>query len=77
MFSRFNLLFSSAPEWLTSVEYGFAVGNTITAPVAFLAGLLSFLSPCVLPLVPIYLGYLTGTTVTSTEVKPAGAPSTG
>lgn len=28
--------------------------------IAFSAGLLSFLSPCVLPLVPIYLGYLTG-----------------
>ena len=28
--------------------------------VAFLAGLLSFLSPCVLPLVPSYLGVLGG-----------------
>ena len=28
--------------------------------VAILAGLLSFLSPCVLPLVPAYLGYLSG-----------------
>jgi len=28
--------------------------------VAFLAGLLSFLSPCVLPLVPSYLSFLTG-----------------
>jgi len=28
--------------------------------VAFLAGLLSFLSPCVLPLVPAYVGYLSG-----------------
>ncbi len=31
---------------------------------AFGAGLLSFLSPCVLPMVPIYLGYLSGATVT-------------
>ncbi len=30
--------------------------------VAFLAGVLSFLSPCVLPLVPSYLSYLTGMT---------------
>jgi cytochrome c-type biogenesis protein len=31
--------------------------------VAFTAGLLSFLSPCVLPLVPSYLGFLTGMTL--------------
>jgi cytochrome c-type biogenesis protein len=30
---------------------------------AFLAGLASFLSPCVLPLVPSYLSFLTGTTL--------------
>ena len=30
--------------------------------VALLAGLLSFLSPCVLPLVPSYLGFVTGMT---------------
>ncbi|MCC6611874.1 MAG: hypothetical protein IT320_00270 [Anaerolineae bacterium] len=28
--------------------------------IAVLAGLISFLSPCVLPLVPAYVGYLTG-----------------
>lgn len=32
----------------------------LSYPLAFSAGLLSFLSPCVLPLMPIYLGYLTG-----------------
>ena len=31
--------------------------------VAFVAGLLSFLSPCVLPLVPSYLGFLSGMTL--------------
>jgi len=31
--------------------------------VAFAAGLLSFLSPCVLPLVPSYVGFLTGMSV--------------
>lgn len=31
--------------------------------VAFTGGLLSFLSPCVLPLVPSYLGFLTGMTL--------------
>ena len=32
----------------------------ITAGIAFLAGLVSFVSPCVLPLVPAYLSLLTG-----------------
>lgn len=35
-------------------------GLLIGAPVAILAGLLSFASPCVLPLVPGYLGYVGG-----------------
>lgn len=33
-----------------------------------LAGLVSFLSPCVLPLVPPYLGYLGGTTISQASV---------
>ncbi|GAC1328231.1 MAG: cytochrome c biogenesis protein CcdA [Mycobacteriales bacterium] len=32
----------------------------LAAPIALLAGLVSFLSPCVLPLVPGYLSYVTG-----------------
>ena len=32
----------------------------LAIPVALLAGLVSFLSPCVLPLVPGYLGFLGG-----------------
>lgn len=35
----------------------------VTYPAALLAGLISFLSPCVLPLVPPYLVYLTGATI--------------
>jgi cytochrome c-type biogenesis protein len=73
-FSRINVLFSTVPDWLVNVESGFTVGTTITVPLAFLAGLLSFLSPCVLPLVPIYLGYLTGTTLASSpEQSPLSA----
>jgi cytochrome c-type biogenesis protein len=34
--------------------------GSIPFTVAFLAGVLSFLSPCVLPLVPSYLGFITG-----------------
>ncbi len=43
-------------------------------PLALLAGLVSFASPCVLPLVPGYLGYVTGTSTATTRWRPiAGA----
>lgn len=32
----------------------------VAIPIAVAAGVLSFLSPCVLPLVPVYLSYITG-----------------
>ena len=35
--------------------------------LAFLAGLLSFLSPCVLPLIPSYVGFLTGLSLEQVE----------
>lgn len=34
----------------------------LAVPIALLAGIVSFASPCVLPLVPGYLGYVSGTT---------------
>jgi cytochrome c-type biogenesis protein len=58
--SEFNRYFAtSQPEWIYQFEESLS-GYGITLPIAFLAGLLSFLSPCVLPLIPVYLGYLTG-----------------
>lgn len=42
----------------------------ITYSGALIAGLVSFLSPCILPIVPFYLSYLTGQTV-------GAAPTTG
>jgi cytochrome c-type biogenesis protein len=41
--------------------------ENVTIPLALLAGVLSFVSPCVLPLVPVYLGYLTGATIVAGE----------
>ena len=34
--------------------------NDVSLPLAFLAGILSFLSPCVLPLLPSYVSFITG-----------------
>jgi cytochrome c-type biogenesis protein len=38
----------------------FSGGLWLAVPIAIAAGLVSFLSPCVLPLVPGYLGYVSG-----------------
>ena len=37
-----------------------ASADTVGLPLAFLAGVLSFLSPCVLPLIPSYVSFITG-----------------
>jgi cytochrome c-type biogenesis protein len=39
------------------------MATEVTLPAAAAAGLLSFVSPCVLPLVPPYLSYIAGTTI--------------
>ena len=45
------------------IDAGFA----LAASVALLAGILSFLSPCVLPIVPPYLAYMGGVSVTELD----------
>ena len=50
-------------------------GSGVTLLVALGAGLLSFLSPCVLPLVPAYLGQLTVVAVAAGEARADGRPS--
>ncbi|MEZ0107197.1 cytochrome c-type biogenesis protein [Catenulispora sp. EB89] len=52
-------LASSYTSTETKVEYG---SFLVAVPIALAAGLISFLSPCVLPLVPGYLSYVTGLT---------------
>ncbi len=46
-------------------------GASMSFGVAFLAGLASFLSPCVLPIVPSYVSYVTGLTLD--ELRQGGA----
>ena len=59
------------------MQYIDLVGNGIkgiyymntTLSVAFLAGLISFLSPCVLPLIPGYISYISGTNLENLKEK--------
>jgi cytochrome c-type biogenesis protein len=44
----------------------------VSAGIAFLAGLVSFVSPCVLPLVPAYLSFLSGASVEELSSAAAG-----
>jgi len=39
------------------------ISETVTYPTAFVAGLLSFFSPCILPLIPAYFTFITGFTL--------------
>ena len=41
---------------------GFTLETSIPALTVFLQGIFSFFSPCVLPLMPLYMGYLSGGT---------------
>lgn len=43
--------------------------------LAFVAGLVSFLSPCMLPLVPIYLSQLVGQSISQSTEEPDGRPA--
>ena len=77
------------PAVLAGLPLG--VGEVVTSgslviaiPLAVLAGLVSFASPCVLPLVPGYLSYVTGLTGAelaelrgSTSTVPAGVTPSG
>ncbi len=67
-----NLFVARFGTGLASMELGSgALSAAVTVPIAFLAGLLSFLSPCVLPLIPAYIGYLSGTAVADQGVQAA------
>ena len=41
----------------------------VSLSIAFLAGLISFVSPCVLPLIPGYVSFICGTTLNDLDLK--------
>jgi cytochrome c-type biogenesis protein len=51
-------------------EIVFSGDLVIALPIAFLAGLLAFLSPCIIPLVPGYIAYVSGFAIAA-EPTPA------
>jgi cytochrome c-type biogenesis protein len=50
-------------------------GSNITIGIAFLAGILSFLSPCVLPLVPGYVSLMSGVSIDQLKETDSGQRS--
>src|SRR5512134_2221512 len=48
------------------------MSSSVSLAAAFLAGLVSFISPCVLPIVPGYLSFISGVNVA--QFKGGGAP---
>ena len=70
--------FGRATAWLyahfpslAEIDLDTGSGGVVTFGTAFLAGLASFVSPCVLPLMPAYLSMLTGQSVE--ELAASGA----
>ena len=47
--------------------------SEVTLAVAALAGLGSFVAPCILPMIPAFLAYISGTTVTELSQKTGGS----
>jgi cytochrome c-type biogenesis protein len=46
-------------------EIVFSGDLLVALPIAFLAGLIAFLSPCIVPLIPGYIAYVSGFTITA------------
>src|SRR5438876_11859106 len=57
-----------------TLEYNEVEGSNITIGIAFVAGILSFLSPCVLPLVPGYVSLMSGLSIDRLK---EGGPGSG
>ena len=49
------------------MNMGFQLEIGVPVLTVFVQGILSFFSPCVLPLVPLYIGYLAGGARTTDE----------
>jgi cytochrome c-type biogenesis protein len=63
--------FTRMSAWLAIFDAGVGpAGHQVGLVTAFLGGLLSFISPCVLPLVPAYISYISGVSLDELKGKP-------
>lgn len=69
VFDRMTLIAIWALQHGYFIDLPLGGAVTPTYLIAIIAGLLSFLSPCVLPLVPAYVSYLSGQAVRNLPVK--------
>jgi cytochrome c-type biogenesis protein len=67
VFDRMTLIAIWALQHGYFIDLPLGSAVTPTYLIAVIAGLLSFLSPCVLPLVPAYVGYLSGQAVRNVD----------
>ncbi len=69
-FAFLNEWVFSVEEWVTNtMGFSTSFSNSVVsaAPLAFIAGVISFISPCVLPLIPAYIGYLSGASLSNSQ----------
>lgn len=65
-----NELVFDIEDWVAAtfgISAAFSSGVLGAAPLALLAGIISFISPCVLPLIPAYIGYLSGASLSDSR----------
>ena len=43
--------------------------NNVNIPIAFMAGVVSFFAPCVIPLIPAYIGYVAGVSLADLQTR--------
>ena len=54
---------------------GFSLETSVPILTVFVQGLLSFFSPCVLPLLPLYVSYLAGSARKEERMGPTSIPA--
>ncbi|MBI2105838.1 sulfite exporter TauE/SafE family protein [Candidatus Woesearchaeota archaeon] len=59
--------FPFAVDFLINLDAGIASFGSLNLGIAFIAGIVSFLSPCVLPLIPAFLMYLASAAINKSE----------